>query len=353
MSIRNYLEQNIDLDFSQEKILTILDNYQQNLKTETLFERFFKNKTNFSLYLYGDVGRGKTMLLKALYDSLTISKEYVHYQEFMMNAHKIFNQNHKLNSIESAKLISNYYSKNFQILFIDELEIKDITDGMLINNIFQEFHKKGLLLLITSNSSPKNLYKNGVLRERIKPLIDFLEKKFQILNLDSNIDYRKQNISDLARVIYPFTEKNLEKKDYILANLKASNFQENTIDLFGRKVVFKKVCNDILLTDFSELCKRDLGYSDYVEICKKYKAIILLDVLKISNDSTDIMLRFVNLIDSIYFNKVLLFIFLEVEPELLYLGFNRKDDFMRCSSRLSEIASTKYFNNSKYVQYKK
>jgi predicted ATPase len=120
------------------------------------------------------------MLLKALYDSLTISKEYVHYQEFMMNAHKIFNQNHKLNSIESAKLISNYYSKNFQILFIDELEIKDITDGMLINNIFQEFHKKGLLLLITSNSSPKNLYKNGVLRERINPLIDFLEKKFQI-----------------------------------------------------------------------------------------------------------------------------------------------------------------------------
>jgi cell division protein ZapE len=117
--------------------------------------------------------------------------------------------------------------------------------------------------------------------------------------------------------------------------------------------VFKKVCNDILLTDFSELCKRDLGYSDYVEICKKYKAIILLDVLKISNDSTDIMLRFVNLIDSIYFNKVLLFIFLEVEPELLYLGLNRKDDFIRCSSRLKEIASTKYFNNSKYVQYKK
>ena len=123
--------------------------------------------------------------------------------------------------------------------------------------------------------------------------------------------------------------------------------------IFGRKIKFQNISDDILVTDFSEICERDLGYSDYVEICKKFKVVILSNVKKIDKEASDILIRFINLIDNIYFNNVLLFIFLEVEPELLYFGSNRKDDFKRCLSRLKEIDSNEYFNNSKYVQYKK
>ena len=349
MLINKFFPDHISLDINQERIVKVLENYRKSLSFNFLIKLFQGVPNKDGIYIYGDVGRGKTMLMKALYDSLGLPKKYLHYQQFMMNTHTSLRQNLRMNSKELASLIADSYSEKYKILFIDEFEINDITDAMLLTNFLKEIKKRKVFLLLTSNSSPNKLYKNGVLRERLAELIAFLENQFEILNLDSNQDYRQLYFSSFERVIYPSTKDDIKKKDEILSKLKVLELNPGEINLFGRILTFQKTYNDILVTDFQEICQRILSYSDYVEICKKYRVIILLNTPRINNDSIDMLTRFINLIDNVYFNKVLLFIFLEVEPELLYVGHNKKDDFKRCLSRLKEIGSKEYFTSTNYA----
>jgi cell division protein ZapE len=349
MLINKFFPSHISLDVNQESIVIILENYRKSLSFNFLIQFFFGVPNKDGIYVYGDVGRGKTMLMKALYDSLELPKKYLHYQQFMMEIHQSLKQHSRMSSKELASLIADSYSEQYKILFIDEFEINDITDAMLLTNFLKEVKKRKVFLLLTSNSSPNKLYKNGVLRERIGELITLLESRFELLNLDSNKDYRQIYFHSLERVIYPSTKDDIKKKDEILSKLKVLELNLGEINLFGRILTFQKTYNDILVTDFQEICQRNLSYSDYVEICKKYRVIVLLDTPRINNDSTDIITRFINLIDNVYFNKVLLFIFLEVEPELLYFGHRKKDDFKRCLSRLKEIGSKEYFTSTNYA----
>jgi cell division protein ZapE len=344
MTINQFLPTGFKLDEVQLKILGKLEETASNIDQQSFFKFFKPTLPKQGIYMYGGVGRGKTMLMLAFYHRMKCSKQMVHYQNFMQLVHKDI---HKLQMDNSDKLIARLaknYSDKGKILCLDEFEIKDITDAMIIKKLFIELNKNKVFIFITSNTLPNNLYKDGLQRESFLPFIDFIYEKFEILHLDNNHDYRLDKLSELNnRVIYPInSDSNLKIKN-IISKLTDDKIEIGSIEVFGRRISFAKTHGDTLITDFAELFMRDLGYSDYVNICQKFSTIILQDVPVIEQSNSDLITRFINFIDNAYFYKVLLFITLNVSPEKIYTDGKRLDEFKRTISRLYEMNSNSYF----------
>ncbi len=317
--------------------------------------------SSIGIYLYGSVGRGKTMLIKAFFDRVNIPKKMVHFQNFMQVMHEKMHHlqtKSKENLIEDlAKTIADKCS----LLAIDEFEVKDIADAMLIMRLFDEFAKLGVFICITTNIMPNDLYKDGLQRSLFLPFVKLINERFSVVYLDSFTDYRfKKNISTENRIFYPINDKNKSLLKNIKSSLTDYSFKNNTdrealnykvvksksITVFGREVTFKNTYKNCLFTDFSELICRDFGYADYVNICQKFNVIVLENVEKIGENETDKITRLINFIDNAYFYKVLLFISLESIPEEIYTKGFRVSEFKRTISRLVEMNSQEYFYNS-------
>lgn len=337
----------------------ILDNRQKalvkkflkialNINPNGLFNRFakmfLKTRRYYGIYLYGGVGRGKTMLMKKFYDAVNAPKKIIHYQQFIQNIHtKMHNMQDKANN----KLVQNLASdiaSHCNVLCIDEFEIKDITDAMIVMRLFEYLKKYNVFIFITTNTEPNNLYKDGLQISSFLPFITKLKKTFEILHLDTGKDYRFDAVANIENsVLFPKNKVNSKELERIKAKIcKKAELSQSNIEVFGRELVFKQTHNNILVTDFLELFERDLGYADYVAISKKFKIIILSSVRAISKDESNIATRFINFIDNAYFNRVLLFIEIDCNPEEIYIAGSRKAEFKRTISRLNEMNSASY-----------
>ena len=178
-----------------------------------------------------------------------------------------------------------------------------------------------------------------------------VKKKFEILHLDTEKDYRFEVVANIEnRVLFSKNPKNTKELRRIQSKLcNEHELSESKIEVFGRDLIFKQAHNNILVTDFSELFERDLGYADYVALAKKFEIIILSSVRSISEEENNIATRFINFIDNAYFNRVLLFIEIACKPEEIYIAGSRKAEFKRTVSRLYEMNSRDYALNDKKV----
>lgn len=336
------------LDNGQEYLAKKFLKIALDIKPNSLFNRFAKmfSKTHRydGIYLHGGVGRGKTMLMRKFYDAVNVPKKIIHYQQFMQNIHtKMHNMQDKANH----KLVQNLASgiaKQCNVLCIDEFEIKDITDAMIVMRLFAYLQKYNVFIFITTNTEPDNLYKDGLQRSSFLPFISKLKRTFEILHLDTEKDYRFDAVANIEnRIFCPKNEVNSKEFEHIKAKIcKKAELSQSSIEVFGRELVFKQTHNNILITNFLELFERDLGYADYVAISKKFKIIILSSVRRILEDENNIATRFINFIDNAYFNRVLLFIEIDCNLEEIYIAGNRKAEFRRTISRLTEMNSASY-----------
>lgn len=316
-----------------------------------------KKRTNShkGVYLYGSVGRGKTMLMKAFYNSISSRKKIVHYQPFMQSMHK---EMHKLQSTKYANDMANHLAQDIaqeaNILCIDELEIKDITDAMLMRRLLDALAKYNVFIFVTSNQEPDELYENGIQRESFLPCIDMIKDHYMVLYLDEDRDYRMQQIAKITdKCIYYNNNLDVEKNkrndsELYIKNIKAILFKDHVFDkgsvnVFGRDVQFQSMQNDTLLTNFTELFERPLGIVDYVEISKQFKTIVLENVRPIAENEGDIITRFITFIDNAYFHQVQLFMNIKVKPSDIYIQGPRKDTFQRTLSRLHEMNKIGWF----------
>jgi len=345
--------QNLSLDSHQrafmDLFIKIADSLNKNLSNTAMsissvlsgFIKTTKNKTPCGIYLYGDVGRGKTMLMSKFYDQILVKKELVHFQHFMhdlhQNLHKFQLTNQDTDKIiqKLAKLIAD----RAKVLCIDEFEIKDIADAMLIMKLFSRLSSNGVFIFLTTNTKPDNLYKDGLQRNSFLPFVETIKKDFTVLDLKGDKDYRLTKALNVKnRIIFPI---NNETKQ-IIENFKnqlceKEQLHPGSFKVFEREVVFAKTHENILFTNFEELFNRDLGYSDYVNLCQRFKIILVENVKQISENETDVIIRIVNFIDNVYFYKVILFASLETEPSLLYPAGKRLQEFQRTISRLYEM----------------
>ncbi|KAJ3864953.1 AFG1-like ATPase-domain-containing protein [Lentinula novae-zelandiae] len=275
------------------------------------------------LYLYGDVGTGKTMLMDLFYSSLPPyiqRKRRVHFHAFMIDVHK---------RLHAAKIAMGYkggdpiipvardLAREAYVLCFDEFQVTDIADAMILRRLLENLLNYGVVAVITSNRHPDDLYKNGIQRSSFVPAIELLKSRFDVTDLDSGTDYRRVPRA-LSKVYYhPLTPSNALEIEKIFKSMthhddKDPPVKNRQLTIWGRKLSIPESTSKVAKFGFDDLCGKPLSAADYLEITKTFGTLFVLDVPKMGMDSKDKARRFITFIDACYESKTKLFVTSEV-----------------------------------------
>ena len=334
--------QGAEPDLNQIKLINALSDIKFFKKFS--LNRFFL-KESFGIYIWGDVGRGKTLISKTYLKlkGRNDSKSF-HYIELMDFIHQelVLNSGHK----DPLKKVATKLTKNTSIIFIDEFQVEDVADAMIIGDLLQMVIETHTKLMITSNSHPKKLYKEGLQREKFIKSFDKVLTKIKIYNLECEIDYRTRNIIEFEdykkfniiddNQIFKFIEKNFS----------VENLKPNKIKINGREFSCKHVSKNILWIEFNKFFKEPTHSKDYKYISIKFDWIFISNFISTDDEQIDIIRRFISFIDIAYANKTKIkFFFNNFDKNKIYLGNKINNLWLRCNSRLAEMQNKEYFFN--------
>ncbi len=263
------MKKTLSFDAQQQQVKAKLLHLLKNLEGGNSFfsQLFFKKKPAQSLYIYGSVGCGKTSLMQYFYDHVKKTpKTYFHFNSFMRLVHETLRdirreeKKYKDELIEAIKRIID----DKKLLCFDEFQVLDIADAMLLSRIFSYLFAQGVIVIFTSNSHPRDLYKNGLQRELFLEFVDnILLKNCEIVKLDSGVDYRSIYRKNLHKRYFVSNQKNRDEIKEIIANLtKSQPLQPLILKIWGRDVVVEKTYEKIAVINYEEICKTNMGASD-------------------------------------------------------------------------------------------
>jgi cell division protein ZapE len=297
------------------------------------------------LYLFGGVGRGKSMLMDLFHGAAPgPRKRRVHFLPFMAEIH---DRLHRLrgsgDSGDTLSRVAAEVAAESPLLCFDEFRVADIADAMLLDRLFRQLFESGVVVVATSNWAPDDLYKGGLQRERFLPFIDVLKERLDVLQLDGETDYRLARLRAMAVYHQPLGG---QADEALLAAFRQLTDDAPgapaTLDVLGRKVAVPRAAKNVACFDFADLCERPLGASDYIAIATHFATVILANVPIIPADRLDTVARFMTLIDVLYEHKVKLIVAAAGPPEALYRGGRAAFEFERTRSRLHEMRSAEY-----------
>jgi cell division protein ZapE len=296
------------------------------------------------LYLWGGVGRGKTYLMDTFYDALPFERKMrVHFHRFMQRIHA------DLKKIEGEKnplqLIAAQLAAEVRVICFDEFFVSDITDAMLLGGLFEQLFGRGVTLVATSNIMPDGLYKDGLQRSRFLPAIALINQHTDVINVDGGVDYRLRALEQAELYHFPLDDEanNSLGRSFASLNPDEQHLQENQpLDIKGRLIVARRVCDDVVWFDFKQLCDGPRSQADYIELAREFHTVLISDVPQMAASTDDMARRFINLVDEFYDRNVKLVLSAEVALELLYLGGKLSFEFERTRSRLWEMQSHDY-----------
>lgn len=297
-----------------------------------------------SLYIFGDVGRGKSMLMEVFFDACPIEqKRRVHFHNFMLEVHEFVHQWRKTHDSDPLAAFAKHLRSSTWLLCFDEFNVTDIADAMILTRLFDHLFAQGLVFVATSNYHPDDLYKGGLQRALFLPFIQHLKQAAEILELVAKEDYRLAHFRALRRTFHIGLGK---KADSFLqqsfADLTNGGATERCVLHVQRRAVsFKAAHGDILYSSFAELCDRALGPADYIEIAEVFNTVFIADIPQLSIECRDQARRFVTLIDALYEGNVKLICSAAVAVDALYIE-DGVFEFRRTRSRLMEMQSAEY-----------
>ena len=302
------------------------------------------------VYLWGAVGRGKSMLMDLFYDQLHIQrKRRVHFHAFMLDVHARMREVRKSEAGDPIPLVADAIVENTRCLAFDEMVVNNSADAMILSRLFTALIDRGVTVVATSNRPPSDLYKDGLNREHFLPFIALVEAKLDVMGLNGPTDYRRDRLGDGARWFVP-------ADDAASAALSAAFFRLTdyppedrahvpTLDLDlggGRTLHVPKALKGVAVFSFKRLCAEARGASDYLAVARHFHTVILVGIPCMGPENRNEAARFVTLIDTLYEYKVKLLASAAAMPDALYVAGDGAFEFERTASRLAEMQSDDY-----------
>lgn len=317
---------------------------QKEKSQHGLFSLFKKKSIPQGIYMWGGVGRGKTWLMDQFYDALPIKRKMrMHFHHFMQYVHQELNQRTgQQNPLDSvAKQI---YEQAVVICF-DEFFVSNVTDAMILSDLFKKLFGYGIALVATSNIAPDGLYKDGLHRDRFLPTITLIHQHCRILNVDAGIDYRLRSLTQADRFRSPLNDINTQWiQDYFNQLTAETNTVVTPIEVNHRKINTLGHSHHVLWSTFSELCLRPRSPADFIAIANQYQVVLVSDIPELTDQLNDGVRRFIYLVDELYDRNITLVITSHSPILSLYQGDKLAFEIERTRSRLLEMQSDEYLN---------
>lgn len=328
-------------------------------RLEHLRQQLVQSIEPTSVYIYGPVGRGKSMLMDLFYGQLNISEKVrLHYHHFMKHIHDQLNQ--RQGESDPLLSIAEAWAQDYRVICLDEFIVEDIGDAMLLANLWQALFSHGVTLVTTSNTPPSELYRGGLARHRFEPFIRLLEQQCDIVDLDSGIDYRRLKQGEAPYYFIDLPEHRFKQH---VTNQFGDLTPRDSVTIMNRELPCQCSSNSAILFDFNQLCSGPRSQRDYMELATRYKQIAINHVPRftfkpkhaaqqgieegyqraathqheshLDNEAR----RFIALVDECYDRGCLLVLNAADEPDRLYQAELLKFPFQRCVSRIIEMQS--------------
>jgi cell division protein ZapE len=301
------------------------------------------------LYIFGDVGRGKSMLMDLFFaDAPVEKKRRVHFHEFMLEIHA------RLHTLRNAEergtddllpAIARDIAAEAWLLCFDELHVVNIADAMLLGRLFETLFAEGVIVVATSNWPPDALYAGGLQRELFLPFIALIKEKLDVLHLEGRMDYRLARIMSMKVYHLPLGPAASKALDQAFRDLtdnapSAPDF----LNVMGRRVPVPASAKGVARFRFADLCEQPLGPTDFIAIANAFHTVILAEIPLLAPERRDTVKRFATLIDILYERKIKLVCSAAVPPQEIHPAGDHAHEFRRTVSRLMEMQSVEYLS---------
>jgi cell division protein ZapE len=304
------------------------------------------------LYIWGDVGRGKTMLMDLFYETAKVEKKRrAHFHEFMAGVQdRLVQARHaikegKLKDGDPIAPVAGELAEEALLLCFDEFHVNDIADAMILSRLFERLFERGVVMVATSNVPPEDLYKEGLNRPLFLPFVKLLQERCETINLTARTDYRLEKLSGTQMWHAPADREAQQQIDEVWRKLAGrSGGAPCDLSYRGRTIHVPFAGNGAARFDFADLCHQPLGAADFVQLAHNFHTVVIEDIPVMSPEQRNEAKRFILLIDALYDNSVKLVASAAVERDEIYRGSGtvEANEFKRTISRLIEMGSTEY-----------
>lgn len=292
------------------------------------------------MYLWGGVGRGKSMLMDLFTDAVDIpQKRRVHFHAFMQEVHRGLHAARQTEVADALTPVAEAVIRDTRLLAFDEMQINDITDAMIVGRLFEKLFAAGTVIITTSNRPPQDLYKTGLNRPLFLPFIAMLEDRLDVVELESPTDYRQHRLAGAQVYFHPARSATAEIAAIWTDLTGGATTHPLVLEVNGRQLTLPRFANGVGRASFWELCAKPLGPGDFLAIAGAVRVLILEDIPQLSAANYNEAKRFVTLIDALYEARVRLVASAAEAPERLYIEGEGAFEFARTASRLREMQS--------------
>ncbi|MFB2531961.1 cell division protein ZapE [Paracoccus sp. p4-l81] len=306
-----------------------------------LFARPEPPPTVPGLYIWGGVGRGKSMLMDLFFNEVAVpAKRRVHFHAFMQEVQARLNEARAKGHSDAVRPVADAIAAQARLLCFDEMQISDIADAMIVGRLFDYLFQAGTTVVTTSNRAPEDLYKNGLNRQLFLPFIALIRDRLAVHELRSDTDYRQHRLHGAQVYFTPADSRAEAELAAIWSDLTGGAAGAPRVLLVqGRDLTLARHHDGVAWARFWDLCGQPLGPADYLAIAAAVRVLILSDIPRLSSDNFNAARRFVTLIDALYEARVRLICSAADVPDRLYVEGEGAFEFERTASRLSEMQS--------------
>ncbi len=303
------------------------------------FRKSTGGETPKGLYLWGGVGRGKSMLMDMFVETLNVPNRRVHFHAFMQEMHAGMHAARQRGEVDALAPVAKAVSDEVRLLAFDEMQITDITDAMIVGRLFEALFAAGVVVVTTSNRVPDDLYKDGLNRALFLPFIALLKEQMVVHEMASDTDYRQNRLAGAQSYFTPIDQTARDEINAIWQDLTGGISEPHTLIVNKREVEIPAFHNGVARARFYDLCGKPLGPADYLALAKAARVLVLEDIPQLSRSNFNEAKRFVTLIDALYEARVRLICSAAAVPEFLYIEGAGSFEFERTASRLREMQS--------------